>query len=137
MFLVGLATAIFRLDTDSLKVALTGAGYTPDVNSDMYLPDVTDEVTGPGYIPGGLPLAGVSLTYDTPNMWAQLTAAPVTWAGATFTCRRAVLYQDTGDAGTSRLIGHADLGADQVLAARDFTLNWAEAVLRLRPGGPG
>lgn len=130
-FLLSLTKGLFDLDTDVLKVALTTSTYVPNMDTHEFFDDVTDEITGTGYTAGGATLAGVTLTYDSTNNRAVLAADDVVWTGATFTAHYAVVYQSTGVAGTSRLIGYIDFGADKTYASEDFTLGFPQDVVRI------
>ncbi len=134
-FWIGLGTAQFNLPVDVIKVLLTTAAYTPNVDTHEFLSDVTNEVLavgGSGYTAGGKTLTNVSLTYDAPNRRAVLNADTLVWSGANFTAHRAVVYKSTGTAATSRLIGYIDFGIDKVYSNEDFELNFSSGVLRFR-----
>ena len=84
----------FREGGDSLRVVLTTSSHSPDVaNHDHYL-DVTNELsTGSGYTGGGEELTGRDVGVS--GTAAILTAGNTDWTSATFTCRRATVYNVT------------------------------------------
>ncbi len=131
-FVLALGTGAFNLSSDTLKVLLTTSSYTPNVDTHTYLTDVTNEITGTGYTAGGVTLSGVTWTYDSTNNRAVLGADSPTWATASFTARRAVVYKSTGVSGTSRLIGYVDFGENRTPTAENFVLNFTSGVLRLK-----
>jgi hypothetical protein len=112
-------------DTDTIKVALLSSSYTPDQDVHDYLNDVsTYEVSGTGYTAGGNTLASKTATYDSANNVIVLDAADTTWASSTITARYAVIYDSTGTASTSALIGYVDFGSDQSSTNGNFTITW-------------
>lgn len=132
-FLLGLGTGVFDLDSDTIRVLLTTSSYTPNVDTHDFVDDVTNEITGTGYTAGGMALTTVTWTYDSAENWAILSADPVIWTGASFTARRAVVYQDTGTDSTSALIGYVDFGADRSPnLSSEFIVNFTQGVVRLR-----
>jgi hypothetical protein len=114
-------------DTDTIRVALTTSSYTPDQDTHEYFDDVTNEVTGAGYVADGEALASKTATYDGANNKVILDAADVTWSASTITARYAVVYLDTGTASTSPLIGFVDFGSDQSSSSGNFTIVWDAA----------
>jgi len=117
---------------DTIKVALVTNAYTPDVDGHEDYADITNEVVGAGYVAGGAALANQAVTKDDLDDEGVFDANNVTWAGATFTARRAIIYKDTGVPGTSLLIAVIDFGADKTATAGDFTITWAtEGIINL------
>ena len=131
-FLLALGKAQINLETVSFKIALTGTGYTPDVNAHDFFNDITGQVTGTGYTAGGKALTGITWTYDTANRQAVLGAATVTWTGVTITAHFAIVYIDTGTPTTSPLVGYIDFGEDRAYTGTDFPISFPNGVLRLR-----
>jgi hypothetical protein len=112
-------------DTDTIKVALLSSSYTPDQDAHDYLNDVsTYEVSGTGYTAGGNTLGSKTATYDSANNVVILDAADTTWSSSTITARYAVVYDSTGTASTSALIGYVDFGSDQSSTNGNFTITW-------------
>jgi hypothetical protein len=130
-----LVTGDINLATDTLKVILVAAAYTPNVDTHEDYADVTNEIpTGGGYTLGGQTLAGVTVLTDLPNDRAALDANDVTWAASTITAARgAIIYKDTGVPATSKLITYIDFGTDKSSSGGDFTIAWdATGILRLQ-----
>jgi hypothetical protein len=112
-------------DSDTIKVALVSSSYTPDQDAHDYWNDVSSyEVTGTGYTAGGATLASKTATYDSATNVIVLDAADTTWSSSTITARYAVIYDSTGTASTSPLIGYVDFGSDQSSTSGNFTITW-------------
>ena len=112
-------------DSDTIKVALLTSSYTPDQDAHDYFNDVSSyEVTGTGYTTGGATLASKTVTYDSGSNVIVLDAADTTWSSSTITARYAVVYDSTGTASTSALIGYVDFGSDQSSTNGNFTITW-------------
>jgi hypothetical protein len=111
-------------DTDTIKVMLCTSAYVPDQDAHIYKSSVTNEITGTGYVAGGATLTTKTITYDAATNKITLDAADVTWASSTITARYAVIYGDTGVAGTSVLLGYVDFGADVSSTNGNFTIVW-------------
>jgi hypothetical protein len=114
-------------DTDTIKVMLTTSAYTPNQDTHEFKSDVTNEVTGTGYTAGGATLANKVLSYDAGSNEVRLDADDTTWANSTITARYAVVYTDTGTAGTSRLWGYVDFVTDQSTSGTEFKITWASS----------
>lgn len=130
-----LVTGDINLATDTLKIILVAAAYTPNVDTHEDYADITNEIaSGGGYTAGGQTLAGVTVLTDLPNDRAALDANDVTWAASTITAARgAVIYKDTGVPATSKLITYIDFGTDKSSSGGDFTIAWdATGILRLQ-----
>lgn len=115
-------------DSDTIKVALLSSSYTPNQDSDDYWNDVSSyEVTGTGYTAGGATLANKSLTYTSGTNVTKFDADDVSWTSSTITARYAVIYDSTGTASTSALIGYVDFGSNQSSSSGTFSIVWDSA----------
>jgi hypothetical protein len=119
--------------SDTIKVALLSSAYTPNQGTHANFSDVNaNEVSGTGYTAGGATLANKTRTLDTTNKVLVLDADDVTWANSTITARYAVVYDSTGTASTSPLIGYIDLVSDQASNNGNFVIQWdATGIVRL------
>lgn len=121
------ATAARRWDWvgDTIKCTLHTATYTPNQDTHDFADDLTNEVAnGNGYTTGGVTLGTKSVTYDSASNTVRLIAAAAAWTfTASKTARYAVVWKDTGVAGTSPLIGWHDFGSDQT-SSGTFTITW-------------
>lgn len=112
---------------DTIKVALTTSSYTPDQDAHDFFDDVTNEVTGTGYTAGGVALGTKSIG-TAAGCIARLIAADPAWADSTIAnVRTAVVYKDTGAAGTSTLIGYCTYDANGSSTSNTMTLDFDAA----------
>ena len=130
-----LGLARFDFTTHTFKIMLTTASYVPNFDVDEFKAAVTNEVpSGNGYNTGGQTLAGLTWLYDATNDWCLLTCTAPSWANASFTARRAVIYRDTGDAATSPLLSYVDFGANATPSGTPFTITFTNGVYRVKVG---
>ena len=108
------------LTGDTIKVMLVTSGYTPSA-AHQFRSSVTNEVVGAGYTSGGQTLASKTLTGTNPVVF---DAADITWSSSTITARGAVMYQDTGNAATDRLMAYFDFTTDQTSSSGNFSIVW-------------
>jgi hypothetical protein len=112
---------------DTIRVMLCTSTYVPNQDTHMYKSSITNEVVGTGYTAGGAALANKTITYNGTTNTITMDADDVTWASSTITARYAVIYADTGVAGTSVVLAYSDFGADMVSSAGNFTITWDPA----------
>ena len=105
---------IHDLDTDVLKMALYTAAADLSQATTAYTP--TGEISGTGYISGGIPLTGVQVLLS--GTTAYVTFNNPTWANASFVCRGALIYNTSK---ANRAIAVLDFGADKT-ASGTFTV---------------
>ena len=129
------STSARRVDwvSDTVKVALCTSSYTPNQDTHTFFNDITNELTtGGGYTAGGAALANKTVTYDSTSNETRLDADDVQWTSATFTCRYAVIYKDTGSGATSPLFGWVDFGGNESIASGIFVIQWdSTGILKL------
>ena len=90
------------------KIALYTANA--DLNNATAAYTTTGEVVGTGYTAGGKPLViSNTPTGDTTNNVAYISFDPVTWTGASFTCRGALIYNST----TNATVAVLNFGSDK------------------------
>jgi hypothetical protein len=66
-----LMTGGSKLVGNTLKMALVGAGYSPNLANDQYWSALqANEFSGPGYVAGGSTLSGMSVNVVTAASWA-------------------------------------------------------------------
>lgn len=114
------------LDSAQVQVMLLTDTYTFDA-TDEFVSDLSGEVSGGNY---ARKIVTVSLNQD-------ITAADdadagcfinfdltndAQWTSATFTCRHAVMFINSGSDATSKLLYYFDLGANQVVSSGTFQL---------------
>lgn len=121
------STAARRVDWsgDTIKVALLTASATPDRDAWAFYSDLTNEVAnGNGYTTGGATLGSKSSSQDNATHEARFLAGNTQWTSATFSFRYAVVYKDTGTAGTSPLLGVVDFGGTQTVSSGTAEIDW-------------
>jgi hypothetical protein len=110
----------------ALTVSLHTSSYTPNFDTHEFFDDTTNELgTAGGYTAGGLALSNISAALDTGGDFAYVDADPAEWNPLTATFRYAVLFDDTGNPATSRLIMLIDFGASQSPSGIPFAIDWA------------
>lgn len=115
------------LSADTIKVALLDSGYTPNIDTDIFWDDVSaHEITADNYTAGGATIGSPTVTQDDTDNEGVFDGADVVWTNAvgTITARYAVMYKDTGVAGTSPLIQYIDFGADKTSENENFSISW-------------
>ena len=118
-----LYTAVHNLSTDTLKIALYTAAA--DLNESTTVYTTTAEVTGGGYVAGGVTLTGV--TISSSGYTAYVDFADVVF-GASVTARCALIYNVTQG---NKSIAVLDFGSDKTSANFTITMpaNSATAAL--------
>lgn len=109
---------------DTIKISLHTSAYAPNLDTDDFWNDATNEVSSAGYVAGGATLASKTVTYDSATDETRLDAADVSWAGVTFTTRYSPVYKSTGTASTSPLIALIDFGGDQTVNSGTFSITF-------------
>ncbi len=119
---------------DDVRVALMGAGYTPDQDAHDFFDDVSaNEATGTGYTAGGAALGSRVLIVDAATNEVRLDAADVSWANSTLTARYAVVYKKRGGVSSAdELLMYIDFGGPEQTSAGTFSIFWAtDGVIKL------
>ena len=110
-----------ELETVAIGVLLVGSKFEPDASL-TNRKDITGEVTGQGYQPGGLPLVNQRIENGV------FTGDHVSWKKATIRATGAVLYKQAG----GQLICYVDFGEERASTNGDFRVKWdAEGILNL------
>ena len=115
--------------SDTIKVALLTASYTPDYTNHKFYSDLTNEVVGTGYSAGGVALSGVTVTEDDVTPKSYISASNPSWASSTITARYVAVYKSTGTGSTSALIGLIDLGGNKSTNGDTFLLSIPSGIL--------
>lgn len=108
----------------SFKMMLLAAPLTETEKDTFdFRSDVVNEIAaGNGYTAGGSACALTVQAVDTVNNDVEVTAGAVTWATSTITAQAALIYEDTGNAATDRLIDQIDFGGSVSSTNDDFTV---------------
>jgi hypothetical protein len=113
-------------NTHTFTLSLHTSDYTPNLDTDEFYDDLTDELPqADGYLSGGQDLTTTIVGLDTGNDFAYFDADNVTWVSLTAVFRYAVLRRNTGTPGTSPLVLLIDFGANQSPVGIDFVVQWA------------
>lgn len=108
---------IHDLLTDTVKIALYTALADLGENTTVYTS--VGEITGTGYTATGNVLLGA--TVSSSGNTAYVSFDNTSWAGATFTCRGALIYNETKD---NRAIAVLDFGSDKTVTNNTFTVTF-------------
>lgn len=103
--------------TDTLYMAL----YTAfsDIGAPTTVYTTTNEVTGTGYTAGGVAVIGATLSTDTQTGTVYVDFANVSWPGASFTARGALIYNVTR---SNKSIAVLDFGSDKIFTSVSNTV---------------
>jgi hypothetical protein len=124
------AKGLINFASDTFKVMLVTAAYTPDAELHDYRNDVTNEVAGTGYTAGGKTSA-VTVAKASGNR-VGITFAAVTWATATIAnARGAVIYKSRGGAASAdELVAYVDFGSDKSSSGGDFGVTFSNPIYK-------
>lgn len=106
-----------NLATDTLKMAL----YTAfsDIGPLTTAYTATNEVTGTGYSAGGVVMTGVTISTDAQTGTVYVDFADVSWPGANFTARGALIYNVTR---SNKSVAVLDFGSDKTFSSTSNTV---------------
>ena len=128
----GLMHAELNFAVDTLYIALVTDMYIPDVDTHVFMSDITGEVVGVGYTQGGLQLQNVNLQLDLVNNRESLFADDPLWSNSTIVAKGAIIYKNTGVPTTSKLITYLDFGENKSSNASPFLIAFdSTGILRL------
>ena len=111
-FKLELYTGVHNLSTNTLKVALYTASANLDESTTVY--SATNEVTGTGYVAGGIALSGVTISSDGYTAFVNFNDAVF---NASVTARCALIYNFTQ---ANKSIAVLDFGSDKT--STNFTI---------------
>jgi hypothetical protein len=105
------------LSTDVLYMALYDGFATLGPTTTVYTTD--NEVVGTGYTAGGVEVTGVTINTDTTSNTVYVNFDNVSWPGASFTARGALIYNSTQ---SNKSIAVLDFGSDKLFTAANNTV---------------
>ncbi len=105
---------------DSFKIALYTSAATLDATTTAY--SATNEVSGTGYTAGGADLTEVTPVASGTS--AIVDFGDVSWSGATFTARGALIYNASK---SNKAVAVLDFGADKTVSGGTFTVQMPAA----------
>lgn len=106
-----------NLATDTLKIALYTA--LADIGPSTTVYTTANEVSGTGYVAGGVTLTGTTISTDTTTGTVYVDFADVSWPGANFTARGALIYNTTR---SNKSVAVLDFGSDKSFTAISNTV---------------
>lgn len=106
-----------NLASNTLKMALYTSYATLNPSTTVYT--TTNEVTGTGYTAGGVTLTGVTISTDVATNTVYINFNNVSWPGASFTARGALIYNSTQ---SNKSIAVLDFGSDKLFTAANNTV---------------
>lgn len=106
-----------NLATDTLYMALYTGFATLGPTTTEYTTD--NEVEGTGYTAGGVEITGVTINTDSVSNTVYVNFDNVSWPGANFTARGALIYNSTQ---SNKSIAVLDFGADKIFSSVSNTV---------------
>ncbi len=121
-FITNLLSGAINASTDTFRLALYTSSATMDATTSAYTS--TNELpTAGGYTATGATTTCTVSTVLTQNGYKIIIdVADVSWAAATFTCRGAMLYDDTAAGNPAVMI--YDFGSDKSPVAQTFSVSF-------------
>lgn len=86
--------------SDTFKVLLVTDSYIPDKRNHTKRSDITNEVSGSGYLIGGADVT-VTKTVDSAHNIVNVSLGSASWANSTITARGAVYFKSLGGASSN------------------------------------
>jgi hypothetical protein len=106
-----------NLSSNTLKMALYDGFATLGPSTTVYT--TTNEVVGTGYTAGGVVLTGVTINTDVATNTVYINFNNVSWPGASFTARGALIYNSTQ---SNKSVAVLDFGSDKIFSAVSNTV---------------
>jgi len=107
-----------NLATDTLRMALYTALADIGPATTTYT-GTTNEITGTGYTAGGELVTGATISTDTQTGTVYVNFADVSWPGADFTARGALIYNVTR---SNKSVAVLDFGSDKTVPSTNNTV---------------
>jgi hypothetical protein len=106
-----------NLATDTLRMALYTA--LSDIGPLTTVYTTTNEVVGTGYVAGGELITGATISTDVNTGTVYVDFNDVSWPGASFTARGALIYNVTR---SNKSVAVLDFGSDKTFSAVSNTV---------------
>ena len=106
-----------NLATDTLKMALYTA--LSDIGPLTTAYTTTNEITGTGYTAGGEAVTGATISTDTQTGTVYVDFNDVSWPGADFIARGALIYNVTR---SNKSVAVLDFGSDKTFTSTNNTV---------------
>ena len=124
-FRLDVMEGVHNLETDTIKIQLHTTTHTPAVEADAVKADLDNEVAnGNGYTTGGAAITNPQVTHSTTTATFDDDGTNVSWTGSSsgFTCRYAIMHNDTPTSPADPLICYSDLDASSITVNSGDTL---------------
>ncbi len=110
--------------SNTFKLMLMTDSYTPNIDTEAFRADVSNEASGTNYTAGGQTLDSVTLTQDNTNDRAVVDFANEVFSNVTLAdVDGAIVYKDNSNSATDVLICYIDFTeGSQDVVANDFTV---------------
>ena len=105
------------LSANTLKMALYDGFATLGPTTTAYT--TANEVVGTGYTAGGATITGVTIATDVTTNTVYIDFNNVSWPGASFTARGALIYNSTQ---SNKSIAVLDFGSDKIFTSVSNTI---------------
>ena len=106
-----------NLSSNTLKMALYDGFATLGPTTTAY--STTNEVVGTGYTAGGATITGVTINTDANTNTVYINFNNVSWPGANFTARGALIYNSTQ---SNKSVAVLDFGSDKTFTSTTNTV---------------
>ena len=106
-----------NLATDTLKMALYTGFADLGPTTTVYI--ALNEVVGTGYTAGGEPVTGATISIDAQTNTVYVDFSDVSWPGANFTARGALIYNVTRSNASVAIL---DFGSDKIFTSATNTV---------------
>jgi hypothetical protein len=106
-----------NLATDTLRMALYTA--LADIGPTTAVYTAANEVSGTGYVAGGELVTGAIISTDVNTGTVYVNFADVSWPGANFTSRGALIYNVTR---SNKTVAVLDFGSDKTFTSTSNTV---------------
>jgi len=108
-----------NLATDTLYMALYTAYSSIGPNTTEYTTDNEVPSDDTGYTAGGVAMNGVTINTDVGTNTVYINFGNVSWPGANFTARGALIYNSTQD---NKSVAVLDFGSDKIFTSVSNTV---------------
>ncbi len=108
---------VHDLATDVLKIALYTANANLNQSTTAYAS--TNEISGPGYVAGGVALTGAVIRFDAVTSTAWVNFDNIYFSGTSFITRCALIYNASK---SNKSVAVLDFGSDKI-ASGVFTIS--------------
>jgi hypothetical protein len=115
-----LEDAVGNLESIALVAILCTSTFSPDADADVFISDISNELSGGSY--ARVTLTGVAVTYDSSGNVTKLTSDPIVFAAFTGTFRYLVIAADIGADSASPLIKWTNYDVDTTATAQAVTI---------------